>query len=199
MDSPITDQQLDEIQARAAGMFAHADLGDEDHQREAERLTGTDVPLLLADLRRARDRVAELEVGLNDLAALVSQWYSRAETAEARAAELAAVHAFLDEQDRAARLFELPTPAWVVAVRAASAPPAAPLSASPASSVSEPAQSPAGAPTGPRRTLTPNEYDAAWHAVEGAAGDEGADPGTVLHAVLNRLGIQWQDAARPTA
>lgn len=48
-----------------------------------------------------------------------------------------------------------------------------------------------------RRTLTPNEYDAAWHAVEGAAGDDGADPGTVLHAVLNRLGIEWQDAARP--
>lgn len=48
----------------------------------------------------------------------------------------------------------------------------------------------------PRRTLTPNEYDAAWHAVEGAAGEEGADPGTVLHAVLNRLGIEWQDAAR---
>lgn len=47
-----------------------------------------------------------------------------------------------------------------------------------------------------RRTLTPNEYDAAWHAVEGAAGEEGADPGTVLHAVLDRLGIEWQDAAR---
>ena len=47
------------------------------------------------------------------------------------------------------------------------------------------------------RTLTPGEYDAAWHAVEGAAGEEGADPGTVLHAVLDRLGIEWQDAARP--
>ncbi|GAA3852070.1 hypothetical protein GCM10023084_02830 [Streptomyces lacrimifluminis] len=45
-------------------------------------------------------------------------------------AELAAVHAFLDEQDRAARLFELPTPAWVEAVRAASAAPAAPPTAS---------------------------------------------------------------------
>lgn len=49
----------------------------------------------------------------------------------------------------------------------------------------------------PRRTLTPNEYDSAWHAVEGSAGEEGADPGTVLHAVLDRLGIEWQDAARP--
>ncbi|KOU59919.1 hypothetical protein ADK57_32155 [Streptomyces sp. MMG1533] len=41
------------------------------------------------------------------------------------------------------------------------------------------------------RTLTDSEYDAAWHAVEGAAGEEGADPGTVLHAVLDRLGITW--------
>lgn len=49
------------------------------------------------------------------------------------------------------------------------------------------------------RRLTPGEYDAAWHAVEGAAGEEGADPGTVLHTVLDRLGIDWQDAARPAA
>ncbi len=47
------------------------------------------------------------------------------------------------------------------------------------------------------RTLTPGEYNAAWHAVEGAAGEEGADPGTVLHAVLDRLGIEWQTAATP--
>lgn len=47
------------------------------------------------------------------------------------------------------------------------------------------------------RTLTEGEYNAAWHAVEGAAGEEGADPGTVLHAVLDRLGINWQDAAAP--
>jgi hypothetical protein len=43
------------------------------------------------------------------------------------------------------------------------------------------------------RTLTEGEYNAAWHAVEGAAGEEGADPGTVLHAVLDRLRIGWQD------
>ncbi|WP_063735591.1 hypothetical protein [Streptomyces sp. RTd22] len=46
------------------------------------------------------------------------------------------------------------------------------------------------APVQARRTLTPGEYNAAWHAVEGAAGEPGADPGTVLHAVLDRLGIQ---------
>ena len=161
---------------------------------------------------------------------------------------------------------------FAIAHPAASAPTGAPLSASPASSVSESAQSPAGAPEGrlgdlpstedlaaadnpthlrwglndvlwsdddsvivmfsgpdrepywleldperaavlhedlagpdgesttpPRQTLTPNEYDSAWHAVEGAAGEVGADPGTILHAVLDRLGIQWQDAAQPTA
>ncbi|MFD7501561.1 hypothetical protein [Streptomyces sp. NPDC059850] len=38
--------------------------------------------------------------------------------------------------------------------------------------------------------LTPGEYNVAWHAVEGAAGEEGADPGTVLHAVLRALGIE---------
>ena len=68
-------------------------------------------------------------------------------TAEVRRlrAELAAVHAFLDEQEPAARAFELPTPVWVEAARAASASSAAPLSAVQASSVSESAQSPTGA------------------------------------------------------
>ena len=66
-------------------------------------------------------------------------------------AELAAVHAFLDEQDRAARAFELPTPAWVEAVRAASVPPGAPLSAVQPSGVSESAQSPTGTPEGALR------------------------------------------------
>jgi hypothetical protein len=40
-----------------------------------------------------------------------------------------------------------------------------------------------------RRVLTPNEHDRAWHAIEGAAGDPGADPGTVLNAVLRALRI----------
>lgn len=46
----------------------------------------------------------------------------------------------------------------------------------------------------PTRTLTESEYNRAWHAVEGAAGEEGADPGTVLHAVLDRLGISLPPA-----
>jgi hypothetical protein len=55
-----------------------------------------------------------------------------------------------------------------------------------------PAEEPATA--APTRTLTPGAYNAAWHAVEGAAGEEGADPGTVLHAVLDRLGIDLPPA-----
>lgn len=102
------------------------------------------------------------------------------------------------EGDRALREF---LGAEVSAGTAAPAPAVVPLA------VSQPSEAPvegetaarasAGRTEGPRRTLTPNEYDAAWHAVEGAAGEEGADPGTILHAVLNRLGIDWQDAARP--
>jgi hypothetical protein len=46
------------------------------------------LPALLVEVRRLRARVAELEVGLNDLAALVSQWYDRSEKAQARIAEL---------------------------------------------------------------------------------------------------------------
>jgi hypothetical protein len=49
------------------------------------------------------------------------------------------------------------------------------------------------------RTLTESEYDSAWHAVEGAAGEEGADPGTVLHAVLDRLGITVPGAVEQPA
>jgi hypothetical protein len=62
--------------------------------------------------------------------------------------EMAAVAAFLDEQELAARAFELPTPAWVKAVRAASAPSVAPVSAVQPSGVSESTQSPTGTPTG---------------------------------------------------
>jgi len=41
-----------------------------------------------------------------------------------------------------------------------------------------------------RRVLTPNEHDRAWHAIEGAAGEPGADPGTILNAVLHALRIE---------
>ncbi|MBT2467808.1 hypothetical protein J7E97_07960 [Streptomyces sp. ISL-66] len=41
----------------------------------------------------------------------------------------------------------------------------------------------------PHRRLTELEHHAAWHAIEGAAGEEGADPDTVLNAVLAALDI----------
>ncbi|GAA5070485.1 hypothetical protein [Streptomyces similanensis] len=43
--------------------------------------------------------------------------------------------------------------------------------------------------------ITESQYNAAWHAVEGAAGEEGADPATVLHAVLWALGMAPPRAA----
>ncbi|MFJ3173770.1 hypothetical protein ACIPJK_23725 [Streptomyces roseus] len=46
-----------------------------------------------------------------------------------------------------------------------------------------------GQPAPARRRLTELEHTAAWHAIEGAAGEEGADPGTVLAAVLRALNI----------
>ncbi|MFJ3834481.1 hypothetical protein ACIPY6_03070 [Streptomyces sp. NPDC090054] len=44
-----------------------------------------------------------------------------------------------------------------------------------------------GAPD--RRQLTEAEHDAAWHAVEGTASEDGADPSSVLAAVLWTLNI----------
>ena len=51
----------------------------------------------------------------------------------------------------------------------------------------------------PRRILTENEHSAAWHAIEGAAGEEDADPGTILAAVLDRLGIAAPGQEQPAA
>jgi hypothetical protein len=40
-----------------------------------------------------------------------------------------------------------------------------------------------------RAVLTSTQYSAAWHAVEGTAGRDDADPGLVVNAVLDVLGI----------
>ncbi|MFD4795078.1 hypothetical protein [Streptomyces anulatus] len=53
----------------------------------------------------------------------------------------------------------------------------------PSSSEAAPAELPG------RRVLTESEYSSAWHAVEGAAGEVGADPATILYAVLRALDI----------
>jgi hypothetical protein len=86
----------------------------------------TDVPALLAEVRRLRT-------------------------------ESAAVAAFLDEQDRAARLFELPTPAWVEAVRAASGATVVPLSASQPSEAPVEPETPTKPPTGRQGDSLPAE------------------------------------------
>jgi hypothetical protein len=200
-----TEQQLDEIETRASKATPgpwrrsedYSDIVAPDGSQLASYWMSADgefiahapddVRTLLDEVRRQRAENAQLRAARDVIASMHRDLDAR----------LDAVAAFLDEQELAARAFELPTPAWVEAVRAASAPSGVAVSASPASGVSESAQSPTGAPEGPHRTLTEHEYNAAWHAVEGAAGDEGADPGTVLHAVLDRLGIEWQDAARP--
>ena len=49
------------------------------------------------------------------------------------------------------------------------------------------------------RVLTPSEHDRAWHAIEGAAGEPGADPGAILSAVLAALGIQAPSAEEEQA
>lgn len=54
-----------------------------------------------------------------------------------------------------------------------------------------------GWPLAARRRLTENEHSAAWHAIEGTAAEEGADPGTVLNAVLRALNIDPPET-RPT-
>lgn len=184
------------------------DIGDLVEARAA-------LPVLLADLRRARDRVAELEAFAYgcDAEGCVLPHSSWCDAAKKTAAadegctcgkpwtghpQPHAMHCWTVNPPRA-EVEEMRKRIAELSAVAASAPPGAPLSAVQTSSVSESAQSPTGAPTGPRRTLTPNEYTAAWHAVEGSAGEEGADPGTVLHAVLDRLGIEWQDAAAPAA
>lgn len=54
-------------------------------------------------------------------------------------------------------------------------------------------------PAEPRRVLTANEYSRAWHAIEGAAGAEDADPSTILAAVLHALQIDAPDAVTTEA
>lgn len=60
-DTRLTDQQLDEIEARAAALYEYATVADEEGQNALDQLTDVDVPQLVAELRQARARIAELE------------------------------------------------------------------------------------------------------------------------------------------
>jgi hypothetical protein len=51
---PLTEQQLDDIETRAASLWEYATLTDIPLQADADQLTGEDVPALLAEVRRLR-------------------------------------------------------------------------------------------------------------------------------------------------
>jgi len=165
-DQPPTEQQLDEIETRAAHLHEYVTL-----PTEADQLAGVDVPLLLADLRRARDRVAELEAfayGCDAEGCVLphSSWCDAAKkTAAAKDGctcgrpwtghpQPHAMHCWSVNPPRAEveemrkRIAELSA---AVAADAASLPPGAPVRPVQPSSVSESAQSPTGAPEGALR------------------------------------------------
>jgi hypothetical protein len=55
--APLDDTRLDEIAARAAGLYEYATGLDDAWQAEADQLAGTDVPALIADLHRQRQEL----------------------------------------------------------------------------------------------------------------------------------------------
>jgi hypothetical protein len=59
--SPLTDQQLDEIAARAEGVREYIDLPD-----DTDGLAGQDVPALIAEIRRQRTQNTAGRAGLRD-------------------------------------------------------------------------------------------------------------------------------------
>lgn len=71
--TPPTGQQLDEIEARAAGLYEYATGLDDAWQAEADQLAGTDVPALLAALLDSRTEIEKL-----------IRWHREDETAAAK-------------------------------------------------------------------------------------------------------------------
>jgi hypothetical protein len=146
---PLTTQQLDDIETRAAHLSEYGTLTDQPLQADLDQLADKDTPALLAEVRRLLDENAQMRAARDVIASMYRDLDAQRD----------AVTALCDEQDRAARLFELPTPAWVVAVRAASAAPGAPLAAS----------QPSEAPVEPETPTKPPE---------GRQGDSGAGADT---------------------
>ena len=197
MTEPTTDQQLDldEIEARAAAVYEYATVTDPEGQTAADQLAGTDVPALVAELRRHRAELAATEMFAPQQcpAGTHADWLVDSEYAHACPwCQIEGLRAQLADQadadtvaDRAAKAITAMGDdlravtgernryrnAWHNActravdarsdaeeAEAASVPPGAPLRASHASSVSESAQSPGGAPVGSPRdsgTLEP--------------------------------------------
>ncbi len=102
--TPLTDEQLDEIEARAAHLFEYVTM-----PTEADQLAGVDVPALIAEVHRLRDELAQ-EQKAND--------------------RLNAVTDLCDAAEKQATRWEhpLPVPEWVTVVRHA-IDPAAPVAA----------------------------------------------------------------------
>lgn len=153
MTTPPTEQQLDEIEARHTAATKgpwkrsedYSDIVAPDGSQLASYWLAADGEFIAHapdDVRTLLDEVRRLQGQRRYLIEQLARKDARSGEADEKLRE------FLDEQELAARAFELPTPAWVEAVRAASAPLTAPLSPSQPSSVSESAQSPTGAPTG---------------------------------------------------
>jgi hypothetical protein len=164
MTSTPTSLDLDAIEARAAHLAEYACQDD----GEGDTLAGTDVPALVAEIRRLRDELATAtSEAFREAADVVRKTTAPADW----------------DSDAVACWNTALNIAWNTALNIAE----------------HELRQRVGTVLPPRRVLTDSEYNAAWHAVEGAAGEEGADPGTVLHAVLDRLGIDWQDAATPAA
>jgi hypothetical protein len=69
MTEPLTADQLDDIATRAASLHEYATLTDTPLQADADQLAGTDVPALLAEIRRLRAE-ATRRVQCNDCGAV---------------------------------------------------------------------------------------------------------------------------------
>lgn len=59
--TPLTTDQLDDIETRTATLWEYATLTDGPLQADANQLTGEDVPALLAEVRRLRAENAATE------------------------------------------------------------------------------------------------------------------------------------------
>ncbi|MCX5522239.1 hypothetical protein OG342_05070 [Streptomyces bobili] len=109
-EQPITDQQLNEYDdlcaAATPGPWAHTDSSAIVAPLSADKIADVWEP---TGLSRNGDFIEATRTAMPALIAEVRRLQ----------AELAAVTALCDEQDMAARMFELPQPAWIRAVRAA--------------------------------------------------------------------------------
>lgn len=136
---PLSSLDLDEIEARAAALYEYATGLDGEDQAEADQLTGTDVPALVAGHRQLQANFDTAIKGFNASAMEITELRERVTELEAErkryvgveptiAEEMAyisrcldAVHQVCDDTVRQATRWEnpLPVPEWVEQVRTA--------------------------------------------------------------------------------